>query len=114
MRISDWSSDVCSSDLDGIPIRGKLVDLVNDIRAGQIDQVIVALPWAAEGRLQEVVGHLALTPVRIRLAPDLANFAFSRRPVMMLGRSEERRVGKECVSTFRYRWSPTHSTKKKE
>src|SRR3546814_8971024 len=85
MRISDWSSDVCSSDLDGIPIRGKLVDLVNDIRAGQIDQVIVALPWAAEGRLQEVVGHLALTPVRIRLAPDLANFAFSRRPVMMLG-----------------------------
>src|SRR3546814_2654150 len=91
MRISDWSSDVCSSDLDGIPIRGKLVDLVNDIRAGQIDQVIVALPWAAEGRLQEVVGHLALTPVRIRLAPDLANFAFSRRPVMMLGevRSEE-------------------------
>src|SRR3546814_12692710 len=53
--------------------------------AGQIDQVIVALPWAAEGRLQEVVGHLALTPVRIRLAPDLANFAFSRRPVMMLG-----------------------------
>src|SRR3546814_17187576 len=69
MRISDWSSDVCSSDL----------------RAGQVDQVIVALPWSAEGRLQEVVGQLALTPVRIRLAPDLANFAFSQRPVMMLG-----------------------------
>src|SRR3546814_1839599 len=55
------------------------------IRAGQVDQVIVALPWSAEGRLQEVVGQLALTPVRIRLAPDLANFAFSQRPVMMLG-----------------------------
>src|SRR3546814_4240237 len=55
------------------------------IRAGQVDQVIVALPWSAEGRLQEVVGELALTPVRIRLAPDLANFAFSQRPVMMLG-----------------------------
>src|SRR3546814_4520337 len=79
------SGERAPADVDGIPIRGKLVDLVNDIRAGQIDQVIVALPWAAEGRLQEVVGHLALTPVRIRLAPDLANFAFSRRPVMMLG-----------------------------
>src|SRR3546814_14928261 len=55
------------------------------MRAGQVDQVIVALPWSAEGRLQEVVGQLALTPVRIRLAPDLANFAFSQRPVMMLG-----------------------------
>src|SRR3546814_16140421 len=64
---------------------GRLADLIQDIRAGQVDQVIVALPWSAEGRLQEVVGQLALTPVRIRLAPDLANFAFSQRPVMMLG-----------------------------
>src|SRR3546814_11676542 len=30
----------------------------------------------------------------------------------MTSRSEERRVGKECVSTCRYRWSPEHSTKK--
>src|SRR3546814_14256553 len=50
------SGERAPADVDGIPIRGKLVDLVNDIRAGQIDQVIVALPWAAEGRLQEVVG----------------------------------------------------------
>src|SRR3546814_13603367 len=67
---------------DGIAVRGRLADLIQDIRAGQVDQVIVALPWSAEGRLQEVVGQLALTPVRIRLAPDLANFAFSQRPVI--------------------------------
>src|SRR3546814_16574688 len=30
------------------------------------------------------------------------------------GRSEERRVGKECVSTCRSRWSPDHYTKKKQ
>ncbi len=79
------SGERAPASIDGVPVRGRLADLVRDIRAGQIDQVIVALPWAAEGRLQEVVGHLALTPVRIRLAPDLANFAFSQRPVMMLG-----------------------------
>lgn len=79
------SGDRAPADVGGIPVRGKLVDLVADIRKGLIDQVIVALPWAAEGRVQEVVGQLALTPVRIRLAPDLANFAFAQRPVMMLG-----------------------------
>jgi Undecaprenyl-phosphate glucose phosphotransferase len=79
------SGERAPQEIDGIPVRGRLVDLVNDIRTGEIDQVIVALPWSAEGRLQEVVGQLALTPVRIRLAPDLANFAFSQRPVMMLG-----------------------------
>lgn len=79
------SGERAPADIDGVPVRGKLTELVQDIRAGLIDQVIVALPWAAEGRLQEVVGQLALTPVRIRLAPDLANFAFSQRPVMMLG-----------------------------
>lgn len=73
------------AEVGGVPMRGRLAELVADIRAGEIDQVIVALPWAAEGRLQEVVGHLALTPVRIRLAPDLVNFAFSHRPVMLLG-----------------------------
>lgn len=69
----------------GIPVRGNLADLVDTIRDGRIDQVIVALPWSAEARLQHVVSQLALTPVRIRLAPDLASFVFARRPVVLLG-----------------------------
>src|SRR3546814_6513409 len=80
MRISDWSSDVCSSDL-------------------RIDQL--------EQRLRRrFVGDLALQ----RRAPGelhalgVAELGFER-----LGdRSEERRVGKECVSTCRSRWSPYH------
>ncbi len=68
----------------GIPVLGNLVSLVDTIRAGRVDQVIVALPWSAETRLQQVVSHLALTPVRIRLAPDLASFVFARRPVVLL------------------------------
>jgi Undecaprenyl-phosphate glucose phosphotransferase len=68
-----------------LPLYGNLTDLIGHIRRGLIDQVIVALPWSAEKRLQEVVAELAITPVRIRLAPDLATFAFSQRPVVLLG-----------------------------
>lgn len=70
------------ADLD---IMGNLDDLITLIRKGDIDQVIIALPWSAENRLQEVVAALAVTPVRIRLAPDLASFAFAQRPIVMLG-----------------------------
>lgn len=69
----------------GLPMYGNLQDLIVRIRRGDVDQVIVALPWSAERRLQEVVAELAITPVRIRLAPDLATFAFSQRPVVLLG-----------------------------
>ncbi len=69
----------------GLPVLGNLSALVEAIRQGRIDQVIVALPWSAEVRLQQIVNRLALTPVRIRLAPDLASFVFARRPVVLLG-----------------------------
>jgi Undecaprenyl-phosphate glucose phosphotransferase len=69
----------------GLPVLGNLSALISMIRDGCIDQVVVALPWSAEVRLQQIVSRLALTPVRIRLAPDLASFAFARRPLLMLG-----------------------------
>lgn len=76
-RIGDNESDVA--------VNGNLEGLLHAIRLGLVDQVIVALPWSAEARLQEVVARLAVTPIRIRLAPDLASFAFAQRPVVMLG-----------------------------
>src|SRR3546814_8964911 len=69
MRISDWSSDVCSSDL---PARSAC---------------------GCAGR-------------RVRQKPDQCGYSLSRGS--KFGRSEERRVGKECVSTCRSRWSPYH------
>ncbi len=66
-------------------IQGDLDDLVQLIRASGVDQVIIALPWSAETRLQDIVSTLAVTPVRIRLAPDLASFAFAQRQVVLLG-----------------------------
>lgn len=71
--------------VDDLPVFGNTEDLIAMIRDGLIDQVIVALPWSAEARIQQVVQKLALTPVRIRLAPDLANFAFAHRPLVLLG-----------------------------
>jgi Undecaprenyl-phosphate glucose phosphotransferase len=68
-----------------VPVIGNLSTLVSMIRDGRVDQVVVALPWSAEARLQQVVSRLALTPVKIRLAPDLASFVFARRPMVMLG-----------------------------
>jgi Undecaprenyl-phosphate glucose phosphotransferase len=71
--------------VDDLPVFGSSDDLVAMIRDDLIDQVIVALPWSAETRIQQVVQKLALTPVRIRLAPDMANFAFAHRPLVLLG-----------------------------
>ena len=73
------------TEASGLPVLGNLAALVSRIRTGDIDQVIVALPWSADVRLQQIVSQLALTPVRIRLAPDLASFAFASRPVVLLG-----------------------------
>src|SRR3546814_20475025 len=83
MRISDWSSDVCSSDL-------AVVHPADHLRGRDTD--------AVEEDLVEVGGP-----------GDLA-----QRPDVDPGgaRSEERRVGKECVSTCRSRWSQCHEKKK--
>src|SRR3546814_20315828 len=81
MRISDWSSDVGSSDLiDGIAA-GKAIDID---AAAEPDRIL----------LGELLGGGIEEPV-----------AAVEQPA---GRSEERRVGKECVSTCRSRWSPYH------
>ena len=71
--------------VDDLPVFGTSDDLVAMIRDGLIDQVIVALPWSAETRIQQIVSKVAMTPVRIRLAPDMANFAFGHRPLVLLG-----------------------------
>src|SRR3546814_9028381 len=84
MRISDWSSDVCSSDLAGRKVALTLsdsfcVDRHRDEFRALVDQVDIVFANEAE--------ILSLYQV---------------------ARSEERRVGKECVSTCRSRWSPYH------
>src|SRR3546814_3276516 len=94
MRISDWSSDVCSSDLgSAISRRGTAVVLPDATvqRPGLPDV-------AATHAIREEVDHVT------RHQPSPARWASAA----CSARSEERRVGKECVSTCRSRWSPHH------
>src|SRR3546814_11298984 len=93
VRISDWSSDVCSSDL----APGRRAD---DL-AGLRDQVV-------EPDLLVLVGK---REVGVVASGGLAQrFPGLHRDLSV--RSGERRVGKECVSTCRSRWSPYHYKKK--
>src|SRR3546814_3412064 len=85
MRISDWSSDVCSSDLREDADSGRI-----KARLLQRARIIFREDSAA---VDAVMGQVISTQV-------LGTQAGAR--------SEERRVGNECVSTCRSRWSPDH------
>src|SRR3546814_1568917 len=101
MRISDWSSDVCSSDLalerDDVPvIVSKLSTWVDD---PGIDAIVTTGGTGLTGR--------DVTPEALTRIMDKEIVGFGEL-FRWLSRSEERRVGKECVSTCRSRWSPYH------
>src|SRR3546814_3798881 len=97
MRISDWSSDVCSSDL-GICLRLVIEKAVlsrgslsarQEARKLEWTRVLAAVPVATSSR-----GNCHYRPGgRPGASPHALQFS-----------SEERRVGKECVSTCRSRW----------
>src|SRR3546814_5019411 len=86
MRISDWSSDVCSSDLGldsvvGVLVASLIVGILGSVIPGYLDEL-------AGGGTRDVVTSLVILLT-----------------IMEIGRA---RVGKECVSTCRSRWSPYH------
>src|SRR3546814_15153900 len=97
MRISDWSSDVCSSDLADM-VKG---DSLTDPAARK------AAYSKALHRIADQAYWLPLWsyPYTYAYTSDL-NFTPTSDEIPH--RSEERRVGKECVSTCRSRWSPYH------
>src|SRR3546814_13511234 len=102
MRISDWSSDVCSSDL----IANNYVTLHG--RQGYDD-------WPEPERRRHLLRLWLTIPNGRPLPPSFAatrefGATYARR--MAPARSEERRVGKECVSTCKSRGSPVHQKNK--
>src|SRR3546814_4353357 len=88
MRISDWSSDVCSSDLGALAPVGRIAEPDGVAGAVVLDDAV------ARQHGEEGLGD-------VFAAASGAGLGETRR-------SEERRVGKECVSTCRSRWSPDH------
>src|SRR3546814_16773038 len=134
MRISDWSSDVCSSDLADARLRIKSGDACA-AGANALGQSALGIKLELElTREIEVCEQLVLTDIGGDHLADLAVVEERPKPesvgaaivrddrqifcalaaqsldqmhgVYRQTRSEERRVGKECVSTCRYRWWP--------
>src|SRR3546814_6637978 len=102
MRISDWSSDVCSSDL-GVP-HTVIVDNAGGhlMQHGRVDLLITGTDrTTATGDVANKIG----TYLKALAAVDNGVPFYVALPGT---RSEERRVGKECVSTCTSRWSPYH------
>src|SRR3546814_20579874 len=96
MRISDWSSDVCSSDLAAGIEQISVLDVDHVTIGSYIRNTMVAdKNQSREQSLFEI--YRVMRPGE----PPTMDTAEALR-------SEERRVGKECVSTCRARWSPSH------
>src|SRR3546814_20726521 len=119
MRISDWSSDVCSSDLVAVEGIGAPVEVESPP-----GQEALQPAHEVEQHLVGVGDQQRLARAEIEFRPLGGNRCGKGGRIWCGGhglgvdchchtaRSEERRVGKECVSTCRSRWSPFHSKKK--
>src|SRR3546814_15107890 len=101
MRISDWSSDVCSSDLEPVPTPEERISLMSTDES-------LRLPEGPSGHRLEEFAKFSLEDPRgaEEEEPEIDPESLFNLPKAK--RSEERRVGKECVSTCRSRWSPYH------
>src|SRR3546814_17741185 len=106
MRISDWSSDVCSSDLDLCAQvrqeKDRDQEEIEEVpRPGHPDKAPAPAP---PGRNLTRGPEAQQVLDREEGEQNAVQEAKGRRHLLV--RSEERRVGKECVSTCRSRWSP--------
>src|SRR3546814_10950010 len=109
MRISDGSSDVCSSDLgcirEGTTIAraGRLLEANAERHVHDPAEIAHLFRDCPEAVAES--GHFLS---RVHFTLDQLSYEYPHEPVPEGWRSEERRVGKECVSTCRSRWSPSH------
>src|SRR3546814_12515516 len=114
MRISDWSSDVCSSDLaeedrQQIEEQRAVVARVERHQATAVELVDGAVQRAQVARLSR-----ERRSVIDELQRQLSLGEVHQGTEANLPRSEERRVGTECVIPVRSRWAPCHKKKKKD
>src|SRR3546814_13148938 len=97
MRISDWSSDVCSSDLLGSLVAGAKF-------RGEFEERLKAVLQEVQAAAGEIV--LFIDEMHTLVGAGKADGAMDASNMLKPARSEERRVGKACVSPCRARWSP--------
>src|SRR3546814_19657406 len=117
MRISDWSSDVCSSDLlvviepheqrlgDG---RGHRVEAIEGGRRQPHQCRLLVFEHVGDGSLAKLGMTMSAGMIEAAVEQPGVQLLKARKAQPRRERSEERSVGKECVSTCRSRWSPYH------
>src|SRR3546814_13087516 len=105
MRISDWSSDVCSSDLldDACRVASAEVPPLHVVDRAQDRHGLAECGFAAGG--QGNAARRSFQQLRAQL--------FFKSLDLGCERSEERRVGKECFRPCRIRWLPEHKKQKR-
>jgi len=81
----DDRHDRVAPEAEGYEVLGDSEHLINLIRRNLVDQVIIALPWQAEERVQDLIRRLAMTPVTIRLAPDQVGFSLHEAAFAQVG-----------------------------
>src|SRR3546814_12841353 len=103
MRISDWSSDVCSSDLSF-----EVTDYSTELRVGDDSAIVGKTVAEIERESDGAITVIGIVRSERRLIGRLLYESIRAGDVLMVqsDSSEERRVGKECVSTCRSRWWP--------
>src|SRR3546814_20550029 len=116
MRISDWSSDVCSSDL--VDVVEAQIGVGRVIAQADIAEILAdgRLGRAGEARIGDAPDEQLVAP-RTQMGRRNARGArqdrihaalAAERQIAAIQRSEERRGGKEYVHSFRSRWSANH------
>jgi Undecaprenyl-phosphate glucose phosphotransferase len=71
-------------DVDGCPVLGDLDDLFKFVRRGDVNDVVIALPWSADERVVDIIGRLRVLPVRVYLGSDLIGYHFPRHHRQLL------------------------------
>src|SRR3546814_15784493 len=106
MRISDWSSDVCSSDLGF----GKTIGEADGLGLFALDRVAEHQDFArhADADTLRQAPHQTIIRRQADAAEGGTEAAVGIDDHKIARRSDERRVGKELVGKFRSRWSPEH------
>jgi Undecaprenyl-phosphate glucose phosphotransferase len=62
--------------VEGYPVLGNLDALLNHARLNRVDDVVLALPWAAEDRIVSIIDRLEQLPVEVRIGPDVTGLRF--------------------------------------
>lgn len=80
----DRNYDRTGKSIEGVPVLGRIDSVVNAVRKGEIDEVVIALPWSADVRIRQIVEALSDLPVNIRVCTDLVGFNFPGHRLSML------------------------------